>query len=429
MTKETEIVLPRLHAAQIKIVSSQARFVVIAAGRRFGKGILGVTEGFRRGILGKKCRWIAPSYASDSFHSGWAMAVNLARQIPGVHIHQMRRAFDFHELGGEWFQFRTAEEIDALRGEGIDFAIFDEAAHVPKLKEIWEQCVRPSLMDRKGGAWWISTPKGFNFFNELYRRGENREEGWESFHFRTLDNPTIDEAEVEALKADMPALVARQEVDAEFVQLAGELFRRENIVLLDEEPEVSYWVRSWDLAFTEKTTSNFSAGAKMAQLKDGMVVIADVVHGRYEWPKAVKVIRETAIQDGPKVAQGVEVVGAQVGMLQTLMADPMLVNLSFQPIEVHKDKVTRALTLVNRSEQKKVAIVRGNWNKKFLDELCSFPSGDQDDQVDACTGGMEMLARHARYGPVQHESVKIPGRTTEISGLGAGYGRKRGLEY
>jgi predicted phage terminase large subunit-like protein len=385
------IVLPRLHPAQIAIVDTPGRFKCIAAGRRFGKGILGVSEAFKRGLSGKKCRWIAPSYASDSYQAGWSMAVNLARQIPGVMTHLQRRAFDFTSLGGQWLQFRTAEEPDSLRGEGIDFAIFDEAAHIKGLQDLWEQAVRPSLMDRKGGAWFITTPKGFNYFNELYKRAEDGDAEWASFHYSTKDNPTIEPSEIEALKKDMPSLVARQEIDAEFIQLAGALFKRENVRVLEREPEGVAWVRAWDLAFTEKTTSDFTAGGRMGVTSDGTVILADVVHGRMEWPAVVRLISDTARSDGYAVRQGIETVAAQVGMLQSLMSDPLLVAYTFQAIEIHRDKVTRALPLIARAEQGKFAIVRGSWNKKFLDELSSFPEGQHDDLVDMATSGMQML--------------------------------------
>jgi predicted phage terminase large subunit-like protein len=386
--------LPRLHPAQISVLEGGARFKVIAAGRRFGKGILGVSEAFIRASRGLKCRWLAPSYASDSFQSGWNTCVSLAQQIPGVTMHLQRRQFDFSAIGGAWLQFRSAEEPDSLRGEGIDFVVFDEAAHVQKIQEIWEQCVRPSLMDRKGDAWFISTPKGYNFFNTLFNRGRDGEKDWASFHFSTKDNPTIEPDEIEALKLDMPALVARQEIDAEFVQLAGALFKREDVRILDSEPTGIQWVRAWDLAFTVKTTSDFTAGARVGIADDGTVILADLIHGRMEWPAVVRLIAHTARLDGPDVRAGIEVVAAQVGMLQTLLADPMLSGYAFFPIQVSTDKINRALPLLARAEQGKFAIVRGDWNKVFLDELASFPDGAHDDIVDAATSGMKMLTIH-----------------------------------
>ena len=319
------------------------------------------------------------------------MASDLAANIPGLEVHLQKRQFDFTRLGGGWLQFRTAEEPDALRGEGIDLVVFDEAAHVEGLEAMWEQCVRPSLMDRRGGAWFVSTPFGFNFFNSLFQRGFH-EEGWSCFQYPTSANPHIDRQEIDDLRASLPVLVARQEVDAEFVQLAGALFKRQNITVLDREPVGVCWVRSWDLAFTQKTTSDYTAGVKMGMASDGTIVVADVVVGHMEWPDAVRCIALTAQLDGPAVRQGIEVVSAQVGMMQTLIRDPLLVRYPFEAIQVHRDKLTRALPVVARSEQGKFAVVRANWTQKFIDELCAFPESLHDDQVDALSGGMTLLS-------------------------------------
>ena len=383
--------LPTFHKAQIKIAEKRTRYKVVAAGRRFGKGILGISAALYKASRGKKCRWIAPSYASDSYQSGWNMALNLARQIPTLDTHLQKRAFDFARTGGGWLQFRTAEEPDALRGEGIDFVVFDEAAHVDGLSEMWEQCVRPSLMDTRGSAWFISTPYGFNYFNELFRRGFH-ESDCSCFQFPTNANPHIDRKEIDDLRNSLPALVARQEIDAEFVQLAGALFKRQNIIVLESEPFGVSWVRSWDLAFTEKTTSDFTAGVKMGFTADGTVVIADVVVGRMEWPDAVRCMADTARLDGVAVRQGIEVIGAQEGALQELRRDRLLAKYTFEPIKVLKDKLTRALPIVARSEQGKFAVVRAPWNQRFIDELCAFPESTHDDQVDACSGVMTLLS-------------------------------------
>src|SRR5882724_6490977 len=390
-TNVTDSLLPTLHSAQIEVASDEARYKVLSAGRRFGKGMLGISAAFKYASRGAKCRWIDPSYASDSYQSGWRLASSLALQIPGVITHLQKREFNFEGLNGGWLQFRTAEEPDSLRGEGIDFVVFDEAAHIDGLEEMWEQCVRPSLMDRRGDAWFISTPNGFNYFNNLFLRSRDSED-WASFQFPTSSNPHIDFAEIQELRATLPALVSRQEIDAEFVQLAGALFKRENIKVIDTEPIGVSWVRSWDLAFTEKTTSDWTCGAKMGMTTDGTVIIADIVAGQMEWPDAVRCISNTAKLDGIPVRQGIECVSAQVGVLQTLLRDPLLLAHTFTPIEVHRDKLTRALPLVARSEQGKLAIVRGSWNQKFLDELCAFPEGIHDDQVDACSGGMTLLS-------------------------------------
>jgi len=383
--------LPPLHPAQLEIVKSPARFRVVSAGRRFGKGHLVINEAFARASRGKFCRFVAQSYASDGYQSAWRYAANIASQIPGVTTHLQKRWFDLSAVGGGWVQFRTAEEPDGLRGEGIDFVAFDEAAHIPQMEMLWEQCVRASLMDRQGGAWFISTPKGFNYFNTLHAKA-GHEPGWASFQFPTESNPHIAPEEIATLRKSLPALVARQEIDAEFVSLAGALFKRENVHILEREPEGVAWVRSWDTAATTNTTSDYTAGARVGLSDDGTFVVAHIVRDRLEWPDAVRLIGNTARTDGQSIRQGIEVVGTNVGVLQTIQREPTLLDLCFERIAVLKDKLTRALPLVARSEQGKFAIVRGNWNQTFLDELGAFPEGAHDDMVDACSGGMTMLA-------------------------------------
>lgn len=40
-----------------------------------------------------------------------------------------------------------------------------------------------------------------------------------------------------------------------------------------------------------------------------------------------------------------------------------------------------------------VELERGDWNRAFIDELCSFPTGQHDDQVDAAADAFNYLAR------------------------------------
>ena len=58
---------------------------------------------------------------------------------------------------GTQIEFYSAERPEGMLGEGVDYAVLDEAAIMPP--NIWEQVVRPTLMDREGGL-LISTPRG-----------------------------------------------------------------------------------------------------------------------------------------------------------------------------------------------------------------------------------------------------------------------------
>jgi len=402
------IILPKLHPTQIEVQSHPARFKAVCSGRRWGKGVLGVGECVRRASGGQHCWWIAPSFSSAAYQSGWRMLEFYSANLPRAQLHLQRRTLTLPGKG--WLQFKTAEEADSLRGESIDFVVIDEAAHLRDLQNIWELALRPCLLDRKGSAWFISTPAGHNYFHDLFQRGRNGDPAWASFQFPSTINPYLDPQELEEIGKDMPALVRRQEIDAEFVQLAGAMFKREDVKVIEAEPSGVSWVRAWDLAFTTKTTSDYTAGVRVGMDADGMVIVANVVRGRWEWPQAVRTIAETARADGVEVRQGIEVVGAQVAALQTLTADPMLAGLTFQPMTVHADKVTRALPVIARCEQGKLAVVRAGWNKEFLDELSAFPESQHDDQVDclsAACGSLSSATSHATLIETPFDSLRI----------------------
>jgi len=71
----------------------------------------------------------------------------------------------------------------------------------------------------------------------------------------------------------------------------------------------------------------------------------------------------------------------------------ILQGFNFEGLRPRGDKMTRANPLSATAEQGRVALVRGSWNKDFLDEMESF-SGDceHDDQVDAASGAHGVLS-------------------------------------
>src|ERR1700758_2988167 len=50
-----------------------------------------------------------------------------------------------------------------------------------------------------------------------------------------------------------------------------------------------------------------------------------------------------------------------------------------------KSKEARAAPFASQCEIGMVKLLEGPWNQRFIDELCAFPNGAHDDQVDAAT--------------------------------------------
>jgi len=223
------------HAGQKEVHNSDARFKVLSAGRRWGKTRLGVNECIDAASKGGRAWWVSPSYKTSEV--GWRPLRHLARRIPGAEVKLVDRSVALP--GGGFVAVRSADNPDSLRGEGLDFVVMDECAFMQK--EAWTEAIRPALSDRQGKALFISTPKGRNWFWEIYQRGLQGDEGWQSWQFPTAANPFIQASEIEAARRDLPEIIFRQEYLAEFVDDQGGVFRRvqEAAVLDPREPETN----------------------------------------------------------------------------------------------------------------------------------------------------------------------------------------------
>lgn len=130
----------------------------------------------------------------------------------------------------------TLEDDDAGRSRKYARVVVDEAGLVPKLGDIWQAAIRPTLADLRGDAWMLGTPKGRNFFYECYERGRSLAD-WMSWQKPTSDNPYIAPDEIAAMRLEMTERRFAQEVLAEFLDDAGGVFRNVRAVATEEKAE------------------------------------------------------------------------------------------------------------------------------------------------------------------------------------------------
>lgn len=217
----TTLTMPPLHSGQRAVAAATARFRVLACGRRWGKTRLGALLCLGTAIQRRRAWWVAPSYKMAAV--GWRLIRQLAQQVPGAQIRQGDQMVTM--AGGGTVQVRSADDPQALRGEGLDFVVLDECAFIAEAT--WTEALRPALSDRRGGALFISTPKGRNWFWRLWQRGSQGDDGeWRSWRFSTGDNPYIAADEIDAARQSLPERIFRQEYLAEFMDDAGGVFRR-----------------------------------------------------------------------------------------------------------------------------------------------------------------------------------------------------------
>ncbi len=224
-----------LHPAQKAIYENTARFRVVACGRRFGKTEVAKWILLEQALQGKACWWLSPTYAmSDQV---WRDLCHLSEQLdPEVQIEKSNLRITFSN--GGWIAFRSAHAPNHLRGAGLDFVVLDEAAFMKP--SIWYQVVQPMLLERRGGALFLSTPYGFNWFWRVYTHGvDDAHPEWQAFHYRSDDNPKIRTEDLEQIRLTTTERVFRVEYLAEFVQDEGVVFRHidDAVTDLPAQPE------------------------------------------------------------------------------------------------------------------------------------------------------------------------------------------------
>ena len=218
-----DIALPTLHVGQREVAHDPARFKVLACGRRWGKTRLGTALCVAVALQRGRAWWIAPSYKMAQV--GWRGLRLLAAQIPQTEV-RLGEQMALLPTGGT-VQIRSADDPQSLRGEGLDYAVLDECAYMKA--EAWNEALRPALSDRKGGALFISTPHGLNWFRDLWQRGRDAAfPDWRAWSFKTADNPFIDAAEIAAARASMSSRIFMQEYEASFLEdNPGALWKRQ----------------------------------------------------------------------------------------------------------------------------------------------------------------------------------------------------------
>ena len=63
-------------------------------------------------------------------------------------------------IAGGLLEFWSLDNVNAGRGRKYKRIIIDECAFVPNLLDAWNYSLRPTLVDYRGDAYFLSTPKG-----------------------------------------------------------------------------------------------------------------------------------------------------------------------------------------------------------------------------------------------------------------------------
>ena len=203
-----------------KIVSNdENRFRVLAAGRRFGKSYLAMNEmaKFAR-FPDQRILAVAPTYKQCkniwwNDLKGMLIEKNWAKKINESEL-------QITLVNGSTITLRSSENYDALRGAKYNFIVLDECADMKP--DVWFSVLRPTLSDTGGHALFISSPKGRNWFYELWCEGEK--DNYSSYQYTTLDGGFVPPEEVEQARLDLDSRTFEQEYEAQFVSYSGVIY-------------------------------------------------------------------------------------------------------------------------------------------------------------------------------------------------------------
>lgn len=211
---------------QAQIARDRHRFRVICCGRRFGKTTLAIEE-IKGVALYKSSRicYIAPTY-QQARDIAWQMMVTELRPIIKK-ANEFRLEIIIKNAQGttSLIQLRGWEAIETLRGQHFDFVVIDEVAMMKNFWLYWQEVIRPTLTDRIGHVMFISTPKGFNHFYDLFNV---QDPDYKSFHFTSYDNPYLPKEELDKAKQELPEDRFAQEYLADFRKTEGLVYKEFN---------------------------------------------------------------------------------------------------------------------------------------------------------------------------------------------------------
>ena len=398
----TRIIIPSMpmHPGQQRILAATSRFRCIAAGRRFGKTLLAIEwlalmEG--GAIDGQPVAFFAPTY--KLLLDVWT---DMDRTLKPVTRKANKTEMRLELITGGKVDFWTLEDPDAGRGRKYARLVIDEAAHARNLQVAWEQAISPTLTDYQGDAWFISTPKGLNYFHALFRRGQDPEQAdWSSFHMPTTINPHISPVEVARSRAELPALVFAQEYLAEFVTFGAGLVKPDMLVEGVCPPDLPV-VLGVDLAISEKEGSDWTAIVALSRdPASGLVYVREAERHRCGFHEVLQRIQAAAARWlNPLVA--IEQTQYQAAVVQELTRTT---RLAVRGVKPDRDKVTRFAPLLTRYEQRQVRHDPARVPAWFRDELLSFPEGEHDDGVDAVAYAFQQAAS---AGPIAFAATPGP---------------------
>jgi len=204
------------------ILNSESKYHVACVGRQFGKSLMAINLSLYWMINDGPCKvlWVSPVYSqSNKVQKEMMQAIGASGIVKNCNYSENYITLK----NGSEIIFRSAEKYDNIRGMTVDYGVLDEASFMKE--DAWKEAIRPVFMVRGKKVLFISTPKGKNWFYELFQLAQSEDyPQYVSYTGSSYDTPYIDSQEIEDAKKTLPENVFQQEYLAKFIDSGGEVF-------------------------------------------------------------------------------------------------------------------------------------------------------------------------------------------------------------
>ena len=248
---------------QHNLHASSARFKIATCGRRWGKSLSAGME-FTANLFIPDTTWwiVGPTYKLGEkefrvVHHNIINKLKLGKYVKhSYNIQQgnMRIEMPWNTV----LEVQSADKPDSLVGEALNGVIMSEAAK--HKMATWDLYVRPGLSDRRGIAWFPSTPQGYNWYKGIWDLGQHPDfPEYESWRFPTWENLTMypggrQDPEILSVESTVSRNYFLQEIAAEFTAFEGKIYDefdpQTHVKRIDYVPEWQhYW--AWDFGWAD----------------------------------------------------------------------------------------------------------------------------------------------------------------------------------
>lgn len=228
---------PKQRVMVNQIITSKAKYHVACVGRQFGKSLMAINLALywmiNKGPV--KVLWCSPVYSQTTKVQKEMMQAIGASGI----VDNCNYSDNYIRLkNGSEILFRSAEKYDNIRGLTVDYGILDEAAFMKE--DAWKEAIKPVFLVKGKKVLFISTPKGKNWFHEIYQLAQSPDYSqYMAYTGSSYDTPYIDSSEIEDARRTLPQNVFQQEYLAQFIDSGGEVFQNLDTIVTNQWPNVT----------------------------------------------------------------------------------------------------------------------------------------------------------------------------------------------